>query len=170
MALLHRTVDSSPIVLYPGDIAFAMHGDCLQTLLGSCVSVILTTARREAAAMCHLVHGSAAPFHKSRDTSYASAALPFVRRLMQRFCDADSGLEAFVFGGANMFPGRPRMCDVGGINLKATYTFLQDHGIDVVFESVGGCSFRKVTWMVGAGTPGVLIGGEAALEHSRGAP
>jgi chemotaxis protein CheD len=42
--------------LHPGDVACGERGDRLETLLGSCVAIILTDPRRTIGAMCHIVH------------------------------------------------------------------------------------------------------------------
>ena len=45
-----------PLELMPGDVAIGQAGDQFKTLLGSCVSVVLTDPRRTVGAMCHIVH------------------------------------------------------------------------------------------------------------------
>ena len=42
--------------LHPGDLAFATRGERLDTLLGSCVAIVLTDPRRTVGVMCHIVH------------------------------------------------------------------------------------------------------------------
>ena len=47
--------------LHPGDLAFATRGERLDTLLGSCVAIVLTDPRRTVGVMCHIVHARSAP-------------------------------------------------------------------------------------------------------------
>ena len=48
-------------VLAPGDVAIGTRGDRFETLLGSCVAIVLTDPRRTVGAMCHIVHAMPAP-------------------------------------------------------------------------------------------------------------
>jgi hypothetical protein len=43
-------------LLHPGDVVCAERGDTLETLLGSCIAVLLSDRKRTIAAMCHIVH------------------------------------------------------------------------------------------------------------------
>ena len=61
--------------LHPGDVACADRGERLETLLGSCVAILLTDPRRTVGAMCHIVHAAPAPPDRRGDTHYADAAL-----------------------------------------------------------------------------------------------
>ena len=52
--------DAPPVglvhVLHPGDVACGERGERFETLLGSCVAIVLTDPRRTIGAMCHIVH------------------------------------------------------------------------------------------------------------------
>ena len=62
-------------VLHPGDVACADRGERLETLLGSCVAIVLTDPRRTIGAMCHIVHASRPVAGMPDTTAYADRAL-----------------------------------------------------------------------------------------------
>ena len=139
----------------PGDVAIAFAGDQLKTLLGSCVSVILTDPRRTVGAMCHIVHVGRSTEANEGNTAYGHEAM---RKMFQLL--ADVGLpggqcEAFVYGGGNMFPHLFTVNHVGANNTKWVLDFLSHQDIKIVETSVGGSGYRKVFWEVGHGDPWV---------------
>jgi chemotaxis protein CheD len=142
-------------VLHPGDVGCAGRGDRLETLLGSCVAIVLTDPRRTIGAMCHIVHARPSP-HGRLDTAYGDGALAAMYSLMQaqgivaRLCDA------WVFGGGNMFPSLVRDRHVGQGNVAWAFDALQEEGIRVLNHDVGGTTYRRLGWTVGEGDPEVV--------------
>jgi chemotaxis protein CheD len=144
--------NDSPLVyvLHPGDLALAFDGERLETLLGSCVSVVLTDPHRTVGAMCHIVNAIEPGPTQKNDTAFASAAM------RQMFAKLRSvGIEprlchAYVFGGGNMFPKMFNTRHVGEANVEWVMKFLRQHRIPVLAESVGGNFYRKVAWTVGS--------------------
>ena len=53
-------------VLHPGGVACGERGERFETLLGSCVAIVLTDPRRTVGAMCHIVHAMPAPAGRHR--------------------------------------------------------------------------------------------------------
>jgi chemotaxis protein CheD len=162
MGLLRSSLNNNKLVLHPADVAFAVRGERLETLLGSCVAVILTTRGRDAAAMCHFMYSTFPPPLRRKDTAYASVALPFILGLMQRYRQSGQALQAFVYGGAHMFPDHPRALNVGQHNLDCTWDYLAQHDIGVVRHATAGACYRKVVWTVGDAVPELSEGHDAA--------
>jgi chemotaxis protein CheD len=158
VGLLQGMGKGSPMTLFPGDTAFALRGEQVETLLGSCVGVILTTHAREAAAMCHYMYSNQPPAHRRKDTAYAQAALPFLWSLMQRYRRDGKPLQAFVYGGAHMFAAQPEVADIGLQNTQWAMHYLESLGIQLAHKEVGGTCHRKVAWRVGPGLPQVQAG------------
>ena len=149
-----RLASTSPVLeLMPGDVALGLAGDQLKTLLGSCVSVILTDPRRTVAAMCHIVHVGRPNAMNAVNTAYGEVAMEnmFARLLSVGIFGARC--EAYVFGGGNMFPQLFNRVHVGVNNAEWVLDFLHDHGIAVVDYCLGGNGYRKVSWTVGSGEP-----------------
>jgi chemotaxis protein CheD len=160
MGTLERSVHSgwAPVeprvhVLHPGDVALGFQGDRLETLLGSCVAVLLTDPRRTVAAMCHIVHAHSPGGVKSRDAAFAE---PAMRELFARLYSVGISphlCEAHVFGGGDMFPDQSGGLDVGARNLDWVEDFLDRQRIPIRSQVTGGHFYRKVAWTVGPEAP-----------------
>ena len=153
---------STPVrVLHPGDVALAFEGERLSTLLGSCVSVILTDPRRTVAAMCHIVHSGAPGLSSRGDTAFAVYAMQEMFTQLRTIGITPQLCHAFVFGGGNMFPGLIHRQHVGASNVAWVDNFLRAHGIELVDASTGGEGYRKICWTVGVDPMVVEYAGSA---------
>lgn len=143
-------------VLHPGDVACGTQGDRFETLLGSCVSIILTDPRRTVGAMCHFVHAPAdAAGPPSTSTLHADAAMRMLYRLLRGRGVQPRMCQAFVYGGGNMFPGQYRQTHVGDDNARWALQALADEGIAIVARDLGGHHYRRIFWTVGPDGPQV---------------
>ncbi|TXC65141.1 chemotaxis protein CheD [Piscinibacter aquaticus] len=145
----------APQILYPGDVACGGRGERLETLLGSCVAVVMTDPRRTAGAMCHIVHPAPAPAGRAHDTAYADAALMAMwlrlreRGLQPQLC------EAYVYGGGNMFPGIYPHRPIGERSVQQVLDALTHNGVRLLHHDVGGAAYRRLAWTVGPDAPSV---------------
>ena len=140
--------------LHPGDVACGERGDRFETLLGSCVAVILTDPRRTIGAMCHIVHSP--PEHDGpRDTAWGDAALDAMYALLRRRGVEPRLCEAYVFGGGNMFPALVSGLHVGLGNARWTLEALAADGVRVLHQDLGGNTYRRLRWTVGPQAPEV---------------
>lgn len=157
-------------VLHPGDVAVAPAGNRLETLLGSCVSIILTDARQTVGAMCHIVHASEPQAFEPWNTSYARPAVEAMQEGLVRFGMTPKLCVAHLFGGGNMFPDTFSDRHVGAANVRWAHAYLRQLGIAIRSESTGGSFYRKVAWTVGQGAPSVqlvAVGTDASEPASR---
>lgn len=136
--------------LHPGNVALAFEGDRLETLLGSCVAVILTDTRRTVGAMSHIVHSSEPRRDALKNTAYASNAMNAMFALLRKVGIEPKLCQAYVFGGGNMFPGVFATHHVGANNVSWVLDFLEHNCIEVIAQSVGEACYRKIGWTVGA--------------------
>lgn len=150
-----RTFVQCSTELMPGDVALGSAGDELRTLLGSCVSVILTDPRRTVGAMCHIVHVGAPNAVNRNNPAYGEVAMHDMFARLQSVGIPAQRCQAYVYGGGNMFPGIVNGPSVGDRNAQWVLDYLSDHGIEVVAYSLGGTSYRKVSWVVGRSEPQV---------------
>ncbi len=143
--------------LYPGDVAIGWRGDRLETLLGSCVAIVLTDPRRTLGAMCHIVHSKpAASAHAyTKASAHAEVALQTMAHLLQSHGIAASLCEASVFGGGNMFPDIVTGPSVGDANAQWAQQALALLGVRVLSVDVGGNVYRRLRWTVGPALPQV---------------
>jgi chemotaxis protein CheD len=143
------------IELMPGDVVLGLAGDPMKTLLGSCVSVILTDPRRTVGAMCHIVHVGKPNATNTKNTAYGEVAMQEMFDRLMGIGIPPTRCQAYVYGGGNMFPQMFSTTHVGAKNAEWVLDFLHDHGIAVVGESLGGNGYRKVAWTVGREQPEV---------------
>ena len=141
----------------PGDVAVGQAGEQLKTLLGSCVSVILTDPRRTVAAMCHIVHVGQPNAANRHNTAYGLSAMEDMFRRLHQLGVTPRLCQAYVFGGGNMFPHLINVNHVGSNNATWVLHQLKQHHIPVVDQSLGGNGYRKVSWTVGPTEPVVEV-------------
>lgn len=144
---------AGPVELMPGDVALGQAGDQFKTLLGSCVSVILTDPRRTVGSMCHIVHVGTPNAANRHNTAYGVAAMHEMFTLMRSIGVNPSMCVAYAFGGGNMFPHLFNSVHVGLSNAQWALDYLDHHSIPVVAQDLGGNGYRKVSWSVGLDAP-----------------
>lgn len=141
--------------LHPGDVVCAHRGDRLETLLGSCVAILLTDPHHTVGAMCHIVHANAATATARLTNCHASTALATMYRLLKAEGLAPQLCKAYVYGGGNMFPALPNHSHVGEANANWALQALLHGGVDVVHHDLGGSTYRRVAWTIGSQAPRV---------------
>lgn len=137
-------------VLHPGDVAFGTRGDRFETLLGSCVAVLMTDPRRTVGVMCHIVHPGGRP---DGDAAFGAAAFARMHQLLDEHSIVARLCQAWVVGGGNMFPNRYARTHVGDANARWVLRTLVDGGVHVVGHDLGGARYRRVHWTIGPGAP-----------------
>lgn len=139
--------------LMPGDVALAFAGEQLKTLLGSCVSVILTDQRRTMATMCHIVHVGQPNAANAYNTAYGVCAMDEMFTRLRGIGVTPKLCQAYVYGGGNMFAQLFKQHHVGVSNVDWVLDFLHDEQIAIVGHCLGGHGYRKVSWTVGLSEP-----------------
>lgn len=141
--------------LHPGDVVCVERGERLETLLGSCVAIILTDPRRTLGAMCHIVHASRAVAGVAETGAYAEVALDTMYALLRERGIDPRQCEAYVYGGGNMFPELFAKAHVGERNARWALDALAQDGVRVLFDDLGGRTYRRLSWTVGPDAPQV---------------
>ena len=139
--------------LLPGHVVLGFAGDQLKTLLGSCVSVILTDPRRTVGAMCHIVHIGRPNAANAHNTAFGVVAM---QEMFDRLIDVGippQRCQAYVYGGGNMFPQMFSTTHVGAKNADWVLDYLHHYDITILEQSLGGNGYRKVAWTVGYDAP-----------------
>lgn len=153
---LHCTAEHTSTVvrfLHPGDVACVECHERLETLLGSCVAIVLTDPRRTIGAMCHIVHCKAALGIVDNPGAYADVALDIMYALLRKRGFRPELCEAFVYGGGNMFPEQFTQAHVGEENCRWVLNRLKRDGVRIAFHDLGGNIYRRLSWTVGPGMP-----------------
>ncbi len=143
-------------LLHPGDVVCAERGDTLETLLGSCIAVLLSDRKRTVAAMCHIVHCRPAVGACARTTASADGAIDALYSLLQERALNPRLCDAFVCGGGNMFPGLTTQNPVGVENARWVLQRLAADGVNVEATDIGGTTYRRLRWVVGPACPTVI--------------
>ena len=159
-------MNNTTVELLPGDVALGTEGDELKTLLGSCVSVILTDPRRTIGAMCHIVHVGKPNAANIHNTAYGVPAMADMFARLQKSGINPAMCQAYVYGGGNMFPDLFEGTHVGANNARWVLDFLQSRRIEVLDYSLGGNGYRKLSWTVGKQEPVVdMVLNEQKVTH-----
>ena len=155
MTVAAQAVDA--LTLHPGDVRCAGSGVRMETLLGSCVAVVLTDPRRTVGAMCHIVHsGRAGSSGGAPAAAQAETALQTMYALLRERAIQPGLCEAYVYGGGNMFPGLFPQRHVGLNNIEWVLNALAEDGLRVLHQYVGGNRYRRLSWTVGPEQPQVV--------------
>lgn len=147
--------------LHPGDVAVVGRGERLETVLGSCVAIVLSDPRRTVGAMCHVVHASPANTRSENPTAHGDAALARMFQLLRHRGIEPRLCQAWVYGGGHMFPGRigltPADGHVGATNAHWALHTLHTLGLHVVDAELGGHAWRRLGWTVGPDDPELRV-------------
>jgi len=146
--------DSRDVVLLPGEYAVAAAGNCIRTVLGSCVSITLWHPKLRIGAMSHFLlaqRGSSGT--GLLDGRYGEESLDLMIADLACVHVFPAQCEAKIFGGGNMFSDEdvPGALNVGRRNGEAARAMLQRRGIDVVSESLFGHGHRQIAFDVSSG-------------------
>jgi chemotaxis protein CheD len=130
-------------------------GRNLKTILGSCVGIIIRDPERRVSGLAHVMLP-----RRNRDDSaegkYADTAIPALLARLTATGIRRSALQAFLIGGAQMFPmGNVDIASIGDQNVAVARRVLQECKIPIVFEDVGGTSGRSVLFDNTTGTVAV---------------
>lgn len=139
--------------------------DTLVTLgLGSCVAILLHDAEARVGGLAHvLLPEPALSRDQGNASKFATTAVPALVQEMARIGARPGRLKARLVGGAAMFQTLmvPGSLNMGARNIIASRQALEDAGIPVVAEEVGGDYGRSVRFYVGAGKTTVSSVGKA---------
>lgn len=141
--------------LFPGTLFAESVEYQISTVLGSCVSVCLWDKVRRVGGMNHFMlplwngEGLATP-------KYGNVAMEkLTGRMLSLGCRKEQ-LVAKVFGGANVTGTGKEMFMIGDRNITLAFQMLEEYGIPVLSNDVGGFVGRKVIMNTATGV--VLVG------------
>jgi chemotaxis protein CheD len=121
-------------------------GNSLMTAvgLGSCVALILHDKRRNVGAMAHVM----LPEGESPDRpgKFATTAVPALIEALISSGSRKSSLMARLVGGACMFQNFNGKLNIGGRNVAMLRSLLEQHGVAVETEDIGGTKGRTVVY------------------------
>ncbi|MDL2260063.1 response regulator [Deltaproteobacteria bacterium OttesenSCG-928-K17] len=130
------------VFLLPGEYMVSKQPHLISTLLGSCVSVCLFHPRHQFGGMNHymLTSGPAGV----RSGKYGDYAIGVLLQFMERACGSLAGVEAMIFGGANVVGNIGSGEQIGARNIALAREMMKKNGIRITKEQVGGNAGLKL--------------------------
>jgi|LakMenEpi03Aug12_release.lakeMendotaPanAssembly.Ray.scaffolds.fasta_scaffold394541_2 chemotaxis protein CheD len=142
-----------------GELAVCQKGECLRTLLGSCLGVALYDRRLKLGGLAHVVLPYS-PGQIELPGKYADTAIPELLRQMQLLSRGEPLRPvAKLAGGANMFNSYGSLATIGEQNITAVERQLEERRIPVVARHVGGEQGRRMLLDSASGLVTVEIAG-----------
>lgn len=138
------------VFLQPGELHFGNRHTRIRTLLGSCVSLVLWHPRALLGGMCHFMLPTRLHAGPCLDGRYADEALALLLREIHARHTLARDYQVQVFGGGNMFAGRPHN-DIGGKNIEAAQRLIRQHDLRCIAHHVGGSGYRNLIFDVWSG-------------------
>jgi chemotaxis protein CheD len=141
------------IFLQPGECFVGDATYRIRTLLGSCVSMTLWHPRRRIGAMSHFLLSARAGESLELDGRYGNEAMRLLLRALVAAGVRPSECQAKIFGGGDMFPGRPRTfrVNIGHGNGETARRLLREYRIPIISESLFGQGYRNIVFDVATG-------------------
>jgi chemotaxis protein CheD len=133
------------------EIGFAHDGAALKTTLGSCVGIIVRDRDRKVAGLAHVMLPRCL---RTGDPpgKYADSAIPALLAGVESRGARRSALQAWIVGGARMFPVEDGgIGSIGGRNIEESRRLLAELGVPVIREEVGGSCGRTLTFEAATG-------------------
>jgi chemotaxis protein CheD len=142
-----------------GELAVCQKGECLRTLLGSCLGVALYDRRLKLGGLVHVVLPQS-PGPSELPGKYADTAIPELLRQMRLLARGEPlRTVAKLAGGANMFNSSGSLATIGEQNIKAVERQLEEWKIPVLARHLGGEQGRRMLLDSATGLVTVEIAG-----------
>lgn len=150
------------------ELRVAKSPDVLETVgLGSCIAIILYDKIAKLGGMAHIMlPRSDMARDKTNKAKFADTAIDIMFDEMLKLGATQRNIRAKIFGGANMFSGvsSETLLNVGVRNAMAVQSELEEKGIKIVGQEVGGTIGRTVIFDTEDGRVGVkTVGGEERI-------
>lgn len=135
------------LFLHPGDCWFGRGRGTVQTVLGSCVSVLVWQPQRHLLGITHALLPSRV---ESRQRSlsagfYVDESIDWLAQQCRFTRTAITDYQVWLFGGGDMFAVSPQRLPIGQQNISMAQQRIVDCGCSVAGADVGGHCYRKLT-------------------------
>lgn len=143
-----------------GQAVLAAEPITLTTILGSCIAVTLYAPRLRLGMLGHVLLP-----HSTGPTAYpakfADTVVPHMVSVLHNHGVKSEGLIAKIAGGACMF-GNCKTMNIGDTNVEVIIAALQEAGIRITGQHIGGTLGRRVAFDLSSGTLTVECIGQPA--------
>lgn len=138
------------IFLNPGDLRAGQNGEVFGTLLGSCVAITLWHPKRKFGCICHYILPTGVA-KKGEGGRYGDTAFTMMQMELARQGVRLSECVAKVFGGGRMFSNDSSVQDIGERNIVQARLLLEQAGLAITGQNVGGDGYRRLYFDVANG-------------------
>ncbi len=115
----------------------------IQTVLGSCIGVILWDTITHVGGMAHFVIGKK-PNNRKPSNYYGDVALQNLLQKMISLGASQKNLKAKIYGGAHIFKHLSSGLKISQENIEEAINFLNDQKIEIVDQDIGGNDPREI--------------------------
>ncbi len=143
--------------ILPGECYVSGCGELISTVLGSCVAACVRDKRRGIGGMNHFMlpiqsgdKGITRNHSVNPALCYGNWAMEFLINSILKEGGKKEDFEVKLFGGGRVLSGMTNI-DIGGRNIEFVRQFLQDEGLRVVSQDLGGDYPRKVLYFPDTG-------------------
>lgn len=143
---MYRFNDRSKRIVSPGDLYFGKSDLLVETVLGSCVSIVLWSEKKGIGGMCHFV----LPESQKKYNKTGYTGVDAITNLIKKIKLNNLKMKDFtykIFGGSCIAQNRKLECfetDVGSKNVEFAKDFIFKNNLDITAEDTGGSYSRKL--------------------------
>jgi chemotaxis protein CheD len=142
---------SLKIFLKPGELYIGKEPAVVSTILGSCVSITMFSAKLGAGGICHALLPRKFAFRKRRhDFHYVDKSVLYMLGEFKKMGAEANEIEVKIFGGAGI-AGASYRKSVGKANVEMAFNTVKDYDLKVVTWNLGGTSGRKIIFFTHTG-------------------
>ncbi len=144
-------------------VLVAENPSVLRTILGSCVGICIYDRQKKIGGLAHILLPKNSG--EGKDEKYADTAIPLmIKSMIAKGCKKEF-MSAKIAGGASMFKFQSSMSlgQIGNNNIEMTRKVLQESGIPLVAEDVGGSAGRVIDFFLEDGRMKVKASGEEKI-------
>ncbi len=131
-----------------GELAFGTKGEILSTVLGSCIAVCIYDQELKIGGMNHYLLPR--PCEENCSLQYGIYAIPALIKEFKKRGSLPKNLVAKIIGGATS-PDSSSKVEVGSENIRLAREILNQFGIPIMVEEVGGNIGRQVKFHTSTG-------------------
>ena len=138
------------IYLHPGQMCCCEKPSRVETVLGSCVAVIMWNPQLQVGCICHAV----LPWSERQKTDplkYVDSSIHSMLRALEKHASPRSDIQVKLFGGASMRQLAPGRTSVGRQNIDAALAVLREEGLTPRSSDIGGTEGRKLRFYSATG-------------------
>ena len=140
--------------LYPSTLLVANEPYQIDTVLGSCVAVVLYDPKLKIGGMNHYM----LPFWNGQGLASPKYGNIAIEKLIEGMLQKGSNihlLQAKVFGGAEVLRNQTNIFNIGSNNIMIAKKILEDKGIKIIASHTGGTNGRKIRFFTETGQVGL---------------